>query len=95
MPARPMTNLGNEQDEQTNGGDLEVCGFMNDKQHYEVICLDEYHSLDMTWRKKKGVTMLDPRANDLDLMYKQMKAIKEGKAVEKPVQQCFWSLGSS
>ncbi|KAB2595805.1 phosphoribulokinase [Pyrus ussuriensis x Pyrus communis] len=39
----------------------------------------------MTWRKKKGVTMLDPRANDFDLMYKQMKAIKEGKAVENPI----------
>ncbi|KAF6135846.1 hypothetical protein GIB67_028165 [Kingdonia uniflora] len=50
-----------------------------------VICLDDYHSLDRTGRKKKGVTALDPRANDFDLMYEQVKAIKEGIAVEKPI----------
>ncbi|KAB2608949.1 phosphoribulose kinase [Pyrus ussuriensis x Pyrus communis] len=32
-----------------------------------VICLDDYHSLDRTRRKKKGVTILDPRANNFDL----------------------------
>ncbi|KAB2613137.1 phosphoribulokinase [Pyrus ussuriensis x Pyrus communis] len=32
-----------------------------------VICLDDYHSLDKTGRKKKGVTTLDPQANDFDL----------------------------
>lgn len=50
-----------------------------------VICLDDYHSLDRTGRKEKGVTALDPRANDFDLMYEQVKAIKEGKAIEKPI----------
>ncbi|KAG6501875.1 hypothetical protein ZIOFF_041759 [Zingiber officinale] len=34
-----------------------------------VICLDDYHSLDRTGRKEKGVTALDPRANNFDLMY--------------------------
>lgn len=50
-----------------------------------VICLDDYHSLDRTGRKEKGVTALDPRANDFDLMYEQVKAIKDGIAVEKPI----------
>ncbi|QHO40074.1 Phosphoribulokinase [Arachis hypogaea] len=50
-----------------------------------VICLDDYHSLDRTGRKEKGVTALDPRANDFDLMYEQVKALKEGIAVEKPI----------
>lgn len=50
-----------------------------------VICLDDYHSLDRTGRKEKGVTALDQRANDFDLMYEQVKALKEGKAVEKPI----------
>lgn len=50
-----------------------------------VICLDDYHSLDRTGRKEKGVTALDPKANDFDLMYEQVKAIKEGKAIEKPI----------
>jgi phosphoribulokinase len=50
-----------------------------------VICLDDYHSLDRTGRKEKGVTALDPRANNFDLMYEQVKAIKEGIPVEKPI----------
>ncbi|CAN1256803.1 Phosphoribulokinase, chloroplastic [Linum perenne] len=50
-----------------------------------VICLDDYHSLDRTGRKVNGVTALDPRANDFDLMYEQVKALKEGVAVEKPI----------
>lgn len=50
-----------------------------------VICLDDYHSLDRTGRKEKGVTALDPRANDFDLMYEQVKALKDGLAVEKPI----------
>ncbi|KAL8195668.1 hypothetical protein R6Q57_025421 [Mikania cordata] len=50
-----------------------------------VICLDDYHSLDRTGRKEKGVTALDPRANDFDLMYEQVKALKDGVAVEKPI----------
>ncbi|XP_076896013.1 phosphoribulokinase, chloroplastic-like [Bidens hawaiensis] len=50
-----------------------------------VICLDDYHSLDRNGRKEKGVTALDPRANDFDLMYHQVKALKDGVAVEKPI----------
>jgi len=50
-----------------------------------VICLDDYHSLDRTGRKEKGVTALDPRANDFDLMYEQVKAIKDGISVQKPI----------
>nr|CAB3488127.1 unnamed protein product [Digitaria exilis] len=50
-----------------------------------VICLDDYHSLDRPARKARGLTALDPRANDFDLMYEQVKAIKEGRAVEKRV----------
>ncbi|WOK94958.1 hypothetical protein Cni_G03663 [Canna indica] len=50
-----------------------------------VICLDDYHSLDRAGRKEKGVTALHPAANDFDLMYEQVKALKSGAAVEKPV----------
>ncbi|PIA58786.1 hypothetical protein AQUCO_00500608v1 [Aquilegia coerulea] len=50
-----------------------------------VICLDDYHSLDRTGRKVHKVTALDPKANDFDLMYEQVKALKEGIAVEKPI----------
>ena len=50
-----------------------------------VICLDDYHSLDRTGRKVEGVTALDPRANNFDLMYEQVKALKDGIAVDKPI----------
>jgi len=50
-----------------------------------VICLDDYHSLDRNGRKEKAVTALDPKANNFDLMYQQVKALKEGKTVQKPI----------
>ncbi|KAG9457675.1 hypothetical protein H6P81_002183 [Aristolochia fimbriata] len=50
-----------------------------------VICLDDYHSLDRFGRKENGVTALHPTANNFDLMYHQLKCLKEGIAVEKPI----------
>ncbi|MCC5637654.1 phosphoribulokinase [Nostoc sp. CHAB 5844] len=50
-----------------------------------VICLDDYHCLDRKQRKETGITALDPRANNFDLMYEQIKALKEGQAIEKPI----------
>ena len=50
-----------------------------------VICLDDYHSLDRKGRKAAGVTALNPKANNFDLMYEQIKDLKEGKAIDKPI----------
>ncbi|MBE9178219.1 phosphoribulokinase [Oculatella sp. LEGE 06141] len=50
-----------------------------------VICLDDYHSLDRKQRKETGITALNPKANNFDLMYEQVKALKEGKSIEKPI----------
>ena len=50
-----------------------------------VICLDDYHSLDRQGRKKEGVTALNPKANNFDLMYEQIKALKEGHSIAKPI----------
>jgi phosphoribulokinase len=50
-----------------------------------VICLDDYHSLDRKGRKAAGVTALNPKANNFDLMYEQIKSLKEGKAIDKPI----------
>jgi phosphoribulokinase len=50
-----------------------------------VICLDDYHSLDRKQRKETGITALNPDANNFDLMYEQVKALKEGKSVMKPI----------
>ncbi|PZV28044.1 MAG: phosphoribulokinase [Snowella sp.] len=50
-----------------------------------VICLDDYHSLDRNGRKAAGVTALDPKANNFDLMYEQIKSLKEGRSIMKPI----------
>jgi len=50
-----------------------------------VICLDDYHSLDRKQRKETGITALDPTANNFDLMAEQMKALKNGEAINKPI----------
>jgi phosphoribulokinase len=50
-----------------------------------VICLDDYHSLDRKQRKETGITALDPRANNFDLMYEQIKSLKEGNSIMKPI----------
>merc|ERR1712232_1133521 len=50
-----------------------------------VICLDDYHLNDRNGRKESGLTALDTRENNFDLMYEQVKALKEGKSVEKPI----------
>ncbi|NET47663.1 MAG: phosphoribulokinase [Merismopedia sp. SIO2A8] len=50
-----------------------------------VICLDDYHSLDRKQRKEVGVTALNPKANNFDLMYEQIKSLKEGNSIQKPI----------
>jgi phosphoribulokinase len=55
------------------------------KDMMTVICLDDYHCLDRKQRKVQGVTALDPRANNFDLMYEQIKALKEGRGIDKPI----------
>ena len=50
-----------------------------------VICLDDYHSLDRKQRKETKITALDPRANNFDLMYEQLKALKQGQSISKPI----------
>ena len=50
-----------------------------------VICLDDYHSLDRYQRKETGITALNPKANNFDLMYEQLKALKSGETIDKPI----------
>ena len=50
-----------------------------------VICLDDYHSLDRKQRKETGVTALNPKANNFDLMYEQASALKNGQTIYKPI----------
>jgi phosphoribulokinase len=48
------------------------------------ICLDDYHRLDRVARKQRGVTALNPEANDFDLMGEQIEALSRGETIVKP-----------
>jgi phosphoribulokinase len=50
-----------------------------------VICLDDYHLNDRNGRKITKRTALDPLENNFDLMYDQVKALKDGKTIMKPI----------
>merc|ERR1711937_391647 len=50
-----------------------------------VICLDDYHLNDRNGRKESGLTALNPLENNFDLMYEQVKALKDGQKVSKPI----------
>jgi len=50
-----------------------------------VVCLDDYHLNDRAGRKATGLTALDAKENDFDLMGAQMQALREKKAVYKPI----------
>ncbi|WP_218082923.1 phosphoribulokinase [Anthocerotibacter panamensis] len=50
-----------------------------------TICLDDYHSLDRKQRKVTGITALDPRANNFDLMAEQVATLKRGERIQKPI----------
>lgn len=50
-----------------------------------VICLDDYHLNDRNGRKVTKRTALDPLENNFDLMYEQVKALKNGESISKPI----------
>ncbi len=51
----------------------------------ETICLDDYHALDRAQRKAVNLTALDPRANNFAAMEEDLWALREGRAIDKPV----------
>ena len=50
-----------------------------------TITLDDYHSLDREGRKAAGVTALNPKANRLDQLERDLIQMKRGVPIEKPV----------
>merc|ERR1711966_174384 len=50
-----------------------------------VICLDDYHLNDREGRKVSGKTALHVEEQEFDLMYEQVKALKDGKSVDKRI----------
>jgi len=57
--------------------------FGNDR--IATICLDSYHSLDREQRKAVNLTALDPRANNFAAMEEDLWALREGRAIDKPI----------
>merc|ERR1719453_865282 len=80
---RRMTSIFGGEPKAPEGGNPESNTLLSDKT--TVLCLDDYHCLDRFGRKEKNVTALAPEAQNFDLMYEQVKALKEGKPVEKPI----------
>jgi phosphoribulokinase len=50
-----------------------------------TITLDDYHSLDRDGRRKLGMTALNPKANRIDQLEKDLILLKRGVPVEKEV----------
>ena len=50
-----------------------------------VVCLDDYHLNERAGRKATGLTALDAKERDFDLMGAQMQALREKKALRKPI----------
>ena len=50
-----------------------------------VICLDDYHANDRAGRKVSGLTALNVKEQNFDMMYEHIKALKEGKSISKPI----------
>jgi phosphoribulokinase len=80
---RRMTSIFGGEPKAPEGGNPESNTLLSDRT--TVLCLDDYHCLDRNGRKEKNVTALAPEAQNFDLMYEQVKALKAGNAVEKPI----------
>ena len=50
-----------------------------------TITLDDYHSLDRVQRQEQGITPLNPQANRIDQLEKDLRHLKCGVPIEKPV----------
>lgn len=50
-----------------------------------VLCLDDYHANDRAGRKVSGLTALNLKEQNFDLMAEQLSALKAGKEIKKPI----------
>merc|ERR1712205_121713 len=80
---RRMTSLFGGKASPPEGGNPDSNTLISDTT--TVLCLDDYHLNDRQGRKDSGLTALNLKEQDFDLMYDQVKALKEGKSVDKPI----------
>jgi phosphoribulokinase len=57
------------------------------KDRLEIVSLDDYHSLDRAQRTLVDISALDPRATNFAAMQEDLWALREGRAIEKPVYE--------
>ena len=55
------------------------------KDLVSTVTLDDYHSLDRAGRIEQGITALDPRANRIEQLERDLIQLKQGVEIEKPV----------
>ncbi|VVB80057.1 Uridine kinase [uncultured archaeon] len=56
----------------------------------DMVCnfsLDDYHSLDRDGRAKRGITALNPEANNLEQLYQDLVKLKKRESIMKPVYE--------
>ncbi len=85
MPARPiMIAVGGDSGagKRTLSRGLEA---ILGAERVATVVLDDYHSLDRAQRKLVGYTAADPRASNFAAMEEDLWALREGRAIEKPV----------
>ncbi|ABO95553.1 predicted protein [Ostreococcus lucimarinus CCE9901] len=80
---RRMTSLFGGKATPPEGGNPDSNTLISDTT--TVLCLDDYHLNDRQGRKDSGLTALNLKEQNFDLMYEQVKALKEGKSVDKPI----------
>ena len=50
-----------------------------------TITLDDYHRFDRAGRTEQGITALDPKANRIEQIERDLISLKQGMPIEKPV----------
>jgi len=80
---RRMTSLFGGKASPPEGGNPDSNTLVSDTT--TVLCLDDYHLNDRNGRKESGLTALNLKEQNFDLMYEQTKALMAGDAVEKPI----------
>merc|ERR1719453_2886407 len=80
---RRMTGLFGGEPTPPPGGNPDSNTLISDTT--TVICLDDYHLNDRAGRKVSGKTALHVEEQEFDLMYEHVKALKEGKTVQKRI----------
>ena len=53
--------------------------------HCTVFCTDDYHRFDRAERAANGLSAIDPRANYLDILEQDLRHLRDGQPILKPV----------